>query len=195
MNFIQVWFTGYFNPIRFVDFLKGKPAPQWGLFAQLLRALMDSTLIYLPVHLMGRTPPTPSHLVFIPTERYYFALIWLAPLVLLIILLVQSVVIHVLLRLTGQASDIDQLINLIGMSALVVGAALVPWDWAMYALGVADQYFLGITHLVISLWAVVIMVIGLQKWFSVPRWLGIVISILTIPIALPFAIMLMRSPF
>jgi hypothetical protein len=156
---------------------------------------MDSLLVYLPVHLMGRTPPMPSYLSFIPTEQYYFALIWLAPLVLILILLVQSVVIHVLLRLTGQRSDIDQLINLIGMSALVVGALLVLWDWAMYALGVADQYFLGITHLVLSLWAVAIMVIGLRKWFSVPRWLGIVISLILIPIALPFAMMFMRSPF
>jgi hypothetical protein len=95
----------------------------------------------------------------------------------------------------GWNSDIDQIVNIIGMSALIVGAVLVPWDWAMFALGVADQYFLGITHLVISLWAVVLMVVGLRRLLSVPLGLSIVLSIIPIPVALPFAIMFMRSPF
>jgi hypothetical protein len=144
---------------------------------------------------MGRIPPTPSFLSFFPTERYYFALVWLAPIILLVILLMQSIVIHVLLRLMGRQSDIDQIVNIIGMSALIVGAVLVPWDWAMYILGVADQYFLGITHLVISLWAVVLMVVGLRRLLSVPLGLSIVLSIIPIPVGLPFAIMFMRSPF
>ncbi len=151
--------------------------------------------------LSARLPPgsgathTVLFLSFIPTERYYQALIWLAPFVLLAELLMGSVLIHVLLRLMGRDSDIDQIINIGGMSALVVGAFLIPWDWAWFALGVADQYFLGISHLVISIWAVVIMVVGLRKILSVPLWPSIVLSILTIAVGLPFAIMFMRSPF
>ena len=113
----------------------------------------------------------------------------------MVILLMQSIVIHVLLRLLNQRSDIDQILNIIGMSALIVGAVLIPWDWAMFELGVANQYFLGITHLVISLWAVVIMVVGLRRLLSVPIWLGIVLSFIPILVALPFAMMFMRSPF
>jgi hypothetical protein len=92
-------------------------------------------------------------------------------------------------------SDIDQILNIIGMSALIVGAVLIPWDWAMYVLGVANQYFLGVTHLAISLWAVVIMVVGLRRLLSVPLGLGIILSIIPILVALPFAMMFMRSPF
>ena len=119
----------------------------------------------------------------------------MAPIVLIVILLMQSVFIHSILRLIKKSSDIDQIINMIGMSALVVGTVLVPWDWAMYFLGVANQYFLGITHLVLSLWAIVIMVIGLRRLFSVPIWLSIILSFTLFPVALPFAMMFMRSPF
>jgi hypothetical protein len=119
----------------------------------------------------------------------------MAPIILIVILLVQSVIIHVILRLLGYNSDVDQIININGMSALIIGAVLVPWDWMMYALGVADQYFLGITHIIISLWAVVIMAVGLWRILSVPRWLSIILGIILFPIALPFAMMFMRSPF
>jgi hypothetical protein len=163
--------------------------------AQLLRGILDSLLIYLPAYLMGRVPPTPSFLSFVPTDQYYLALVFLAPIVLLAILLMQSAIIHVALRLLGRHSDIDQILNIVGMAALVVGAVLIPWDWACFALGLADQYFLGISHLVISLWAVVIIVVGLRRILSVPLWLGIILSVLIIPIALPFAMMFMRSPF
>jgi hypothetical protein len=195
MNFFQLWLTGYVKPMKFIDELKSKPAPQWGFYAQLLRAIFDSLLVYLPVALMGRVPPTPSYIPFIPTEHYYAALIGIAPFVLLTILLVQSVVIHVILRLMGRHSDIDQIINIVGMSSLIVGAVLIPWDWAMYALGLTDQYFLGTSHLIISLWAVVIMAVGLRRILSVPLWLSITLSVITIPAALPFAMMFMRSPF
>ena len=195
MSFLRAWLTGYVRPTQLIEHLRSKPAPQWGIFAQLLRGILDSLLIYLPVSLMGRVPPTPSFLSFVPTERYYFALIWMAPLVLLAVLLMGSVVIHVILRLMGRRSDIDQILNISGMSALIVGAVLIPWDWAWFALGLADQYFLGISHLVISLWAVIIEAIGLRRILSVPPWLSIVLSIITIPVALPFAIMFMRSPF
>ena len=57
-----------------------------------------------------------------------------------------------------------------------------------------DQYLLGISHLLISLWAVAIETIGLKRILGVPVWLGLTLSILEIPIALPFGIMFMRSP-
>jgi len=195
MSFLRAWLTGYYSPAQLIEHLRSKPAPHWGIFAQLLRGILDSLLLYLPASLMGRVPPTPSFLPFIPTQRYYYALIWMAPLVLLAELLMGSVVIHVLLRLMGRHSDIDQILNISGMSALVVGVVLIPWDWAWFALGVADQYFLGISHLVIDLWAVVIMVVGLRRILSVPPWLSIVLSIITILVQLPMAMMFMRSPF
>jgi hypothetical protein len=194
MSFTRLWFLGYINPVRLIDELRTKPAPQWGLLAQLVRALLDSFLLYLPLALMGLVPPTPSNLSFLPTEHYYAALIGLAPVVLIAEQLMQAAVIHVVIRLTGRQSSFDQIVNIAGMAALVVGAFLLVWDWLWFAIGGVDQYFLGYSHLLISLWAVVISVIGLKRILGVPAWLAALLSLLAMPVALPFAIMFMRSP-
>jgi len=143
---------------------------------------------------MGRIPPTPSNLSFIPTDQYYWGLIWLSPLVLGAEWLLGSAFTHIVLRLSGRPSDFDQILNIVGMATIVVGAFVLVWDWAWFALGGVNQYFLGISHLVISLWATVIATIGLKRILGVPVWLGALLSLLGIPIALPFGIMFMRSP-
>jgi hypothetical protein len=194
LDFIRVWFMGYNNPGKMIEELRTKPAPRWGFYGQFLRAVLDSLLLYLPVALMGRVPPTPSNLSFISTEQYYWHLIWLAPIVLAAVWLMASAFIHVVLRLSGQSSDFDQILNIVGVATIVVGAFLIAWDWMWLALGGVNEYFLGTSHLVISLWAVVIGAIGLKRILGVPAWLGALLSFLQIPIALPFAIMFMRSP-
>jgi hypothetical protein len=194
MRFIRVWLTGYYNPVKMIEALRSKPAPHWGFYGQLLRAALDSLLLYLPVALMGRVPPTPSYAPFLPTERYYWHLIWIAPVVLGAVWLLSSAFTHLVLRLGGRPSDFDQILNIVGMATLVVGAFLVVWDWVWFALGGTNQYFLGISHLVIDLWGVGITAIGLKRILEVPLWLGTTLSLLSIPISLPLAIMFMRSP-
>lgn len=194
MSFFRVWSLGYYNPAKMIEELRSKPAPQWGFYGQFLRAALDSLLLYLPVALMGRQPPTPSFIPIIPTEQYYGHLIWLSPLVLGAEWLLTSAFIHVVVRLTGRRSDFDQVLNIGGMAAIIVGAFILVWDWAWFALGGMNQYFLGISHLAISLWAVAIEALGLKRILGVPIWLGALLGFLTIPIALPFGIMFMRSP-
>ena len=69
-GFFRVWLTGYVNPAKLIAGLKDKPAPHWGFYAHMLRAAMDSFLLYLPLFLLGRTPPTPSYLSFIATASW-----------------------------------------------------------------------------------------------------------------------------
>jgi hypothetical protein len=194
MSFVRVWFTGYYNPAKMIEALRTKPAPLWGFYGQLLRAMFDSLLLYLPVALMGWVPPTPSNLSFIPTEHYYWHLVWLAPLVLGAQWLLAPAFAHVVLRLSGRPSDFDQILNIFGMATIVVGAFLLVWDWAWIALGGVGQIFLGTSHLLIALWAVIIETIGLRRILGVPLWLSALLSLMSIPIALPFGIMFMRSP-
>jgi len=163
MEFLRVWSTGYTNPARFVERLEGQPAPHWGLYAQLLRALLDSLLLYLPLSLLGRIPPTPSYLPSPPTESYYGALVWLTPLVFTIQWLLGGGVIHLLLRLSGRASDVDQILNLTGMVTLVAGGFLLLWDWIWILAGGMTQHFLGYSHLLIDLWGLVLVVVGLRR--------------------------------
>ncbi len=195
MNFVRLWGSGYLSPRRFIDELSDKRAPHWGLGAQCLRALLDSLLVYLPISLMGRVPPTPSFLPVFPTERYFATLVWLTPLVLISQLLLSTAFIHCTLRLLGRTSDFDRLVNLVGMTALVVGAVLVPWDWAWFAIGGVGQYFLGISHLIIDLWAVYLVVLGMKRMLGIPTWLGIALNVLGLAVSLVVAMVFMRSPF
>lgn len=194
MSFVRLWFTGYYNPAKMMRELQSKPAPHWGFYGQLLRAAFDSLLLYLPLALMGRVPPTRSFLPFLPTDRYYWHLIWLAPIVLAAEWLLPAAFNHVVLRFAGKRTDFDQLLNIGGITALVVGAFLLLWDWTIVLIGGSNQYFLGISHLVISLWGVALGAVGMKKILAVPTWLAVVLGLLTLAICLPFGIMFMRSP-
>src|SRR3990172_3968807 len=132
MSYVRVWFTGYYNPAKMMEELRYKPAPLWGFLGQLLRALLDSLLLYLPLALMGLVPPTPSNISVLPTQQYYWHLIWLSPLVLAAEWLIGSAFIHVVLRLSGRRSDFDQILNIGGMVALVVGAFFLLSGWAWF---------------------------------------------------------------
>jgi hypothetical protein len=195
MNFAQVWLAGYASPGKFIGALKGSPAPQWGFYAQVLRSLMVSLLLYLPLAIMGRQPPTSSFLTFIPTVNYYTALIWLTPLVFMTEWLLGASVIHVFLRLRKMSSDIDQILNITGMASLVIATVLIGWDWLWFIIGGTNQYILGTSHLLIDLWWFVIVVTGLKQLSGIPVRLGLILTLLAFATAMPFAVLFMRAPF
>ena len=92
-------------PARFADGLRDKPAPHWGLVAVVLRGLIDSLLLYLPIYLMGWQPPIPSFIPIFSTEHYYRTLIFIGPLLFLAHWLMSGALTHVVLRLTRRRSD------------------------------------------------------------------------------------------
>ena len=195
MNYFKLWFTAYINPRKFADELANKPAPKWGFFAALQRGLMDSLFTYLPVYLLGRIPPTPSNLSFISTENYYGALIIIAPIVLIFEWLISSSFIHVILKLSSKRSDFDQILNISGFLALSIGTVIILWDAFWLTVGGLNQYALGISHLILDIWAIIISTIALKRILDVPIWLGIVLNIIGVLVTFPLAIMFMRSPY
>lgn len=194
MEFFRLWMYGYSRPRALVDGLLTKRRYWWGIGAQTLRATLDSLLEYLPVALAGRVPPTPPVLP-IASERYYWFLVFAGPLIILAETLFGAVLIHGILRVLGRRSDLGVIANLLGMSALVVGPVIIVWDWAWFAIGFYDQYFLGITHLVLVMWSVFIVSVGLKRGFDVPIPLGVALNFVGIAAALTLAVPLMRSPF
>ena len=194
MTYLKLWFTAYINPCKFADELAISPAPSWGFFAALQRGLMDSLLIYLPMCLLRRVPPTRSYLSFIPDEKYYGALLILGPIVLLAEWLLSSSLMHLILRLGKRFSDIDKVLNISGFSALAIGSVLILWDALWLLTGGMNQYSLGVSHLLIDLWAIAIATIALKRILKVPIWLGILLNIIGIIVSMPLAIMFMRSP-
>jgi hypothetical protein len=155
---------------------------------------MDSLLIYLPMCLLRRVPPTRSYLSFIPDEKYYGALLILGPIVLLAEWLLSSSLMHLILRLGKRFSDFDKVLNVSGFSALAIGSVLILWDALWLLTGGMNQYSLGISHLLIDLWAIAIATIALKRILKVPIWLGILLNIIGIIVSMPLAIMFMRSP-
>ena len=101
---------------------------------------------------------------------------------------------HVILRLSKRRSDIDQLLNIGGMEMLIIGAFLLVWDWVWLLAGGVDQYFLGISHLLIDSWGIVIVVVALKRLLGVPVWLGVLLNVAGLAVAMPFAVIIMRSP-
>jgi hypothetical protein len=194
MGFFRIWFTGYYNPSRAIDELKEKPAPHWGVYAQCLRALLDSLLLYLPLALMGRQPSTPSYLTFLPTETYYAWSVLFVPFLLVGQWLLLSAVLHVILRLIGRPSDIDQILNITGTAGLVVGAFLVAWDWVWILMGWHNDVLLGISHLVLVIWAITITTIGFKRILGLPVWLGILLNAIWVLLGEPLALIFMRAP-
>ena len=194
MSFFKVWLTGYYSPSRVVDELRTKPAPQWGVYAQLIRALLDSLCLYLPLALMGRQPSTPSSLTFLPTESYYLASVFFVPLFIVGHWVLLCAILHLILRLCGWPSDIDQILNITGMAGLILGAVLVAWDWVWIVMGWQSDVLLGISHLVLVIWAMVITVVGFRRILGLPTWLAILLNVVWIVLGEPLGALFIRAP-
>lgn len=192
--YFRLWLRTYIKPVRFAETLKNKPAPWWGFIASLQRALMDSLLLYLPLALLGRIPPEPSYLPFIEDGNYYAALVGLTPLVLTGEWLLGCAVVHLILTACKYKSDFNIVLNITGFTALMIGSVLLLWDWAWVAIGGMTQYGLGISHLIIDVWGMTIAAIAFKKILNVPLWLGLIVNLIAVIVALPMAIMFMRSP-
>ena len=195
MNLFRILFLGYYTPKQFIEAINLTQGPFLGLKAQLLRGILDSTLLYLPVALLGRKPTLAPFLTFFSSENYYITLIWLSPIVFIMQWLIGGVVFHILFRMLNQKSDIDKILNITGVSGLVVGIFLIVWDWAWYLIGFSNQYFLGTTHILIDIWWIALVTYGMKRTLFCPYWLGILGSLVAIILAMPFAIIIMRSPF
>lgn len=194
MEFLRLWFYGYTRPSAFVDGVIAKRGWLLGFAGQGLRVAFDSLFEYLPAALMGRVPPTPP-VVPVPAGSYYWFLVFAAPTIIFAEMLLGAVAGHAILRALRRESDLGFLVNIAGMTALVVGAVIVVWDWSWFAIGFTNQYFLGITHLLLDGWAIYLSVLAMKRRLGVPVPLAIGLNIVGIIAALALAVPFLRSPF
>jgi len=192
--FFRVWLSGYRSPSHVIEGLRGRPAPQWGFYAQLTRAVLDSLLLYVPLALMGREPSTHPYVTFLSADRCYAASALFMPIFLLLHWLLLCALVHLMLRLAGRRSQIDLIMNVTGMTALVVGAFLLVWDWAYVLLGFRDPVILGVSHLIFDVWGIAITVVGFKRLLGVPVWLGIVLNGVWLAVGVPLAMIFVRGP-
>jgi hypothetical protein len=75
-------------------------------------------------------------------------------------------------------SNFDLLLNISGITTLVVGFILLVWDWAWFVLGGEDQYTLGISHLVIDLHGILIGEMACKRQSGVTKRLSSLLHLL-----------------
>ena len=66
-----LWLSGYHSPGKMAELIKELPSPIPGFVAVLLRGLINSLLLFLPLYLLGRQPTMPGYLSFVATEDYF----------------------------------------------------------------------------------------------------------------------------
>ena len=156
MDLFRLWFLGIINPSAAFDELKQKPAPQWGLWAILIRFVVTSLTSILSLHLLDRRPFVDSYLTFLSEENYYAAEVFFLPVFGLAGWLLGSGVVHVILRLAGKKSQFDWILNVIGWGLLVVMPVVWVLDWVSIALDIYGAGLIPVIHALVSVWEVVL---------------------------------------
>ena len=188
------WFNGYFHPTRMIDDLSSQQSPLLGFSATVLRGAMNSLLLFLPLFLLGRQPSAPSYLSFVDTEDYFLFLTIAAPLFFILQWLYLSGAVYLILRLMRIECSFDQILNIFGLVGLVVGFVLILWDWPWIIAQSRSYMLLGMSHLVIDIWVVVLATLSLKRIVGISMWMGALLSLLWIVLGLPPAMLIMRSP-
>jgi hypothetical protein len=191
---VRSWFNGYFHPTKMIDDLSTQQSPLLGFGATVARGLMTSLLLFLPLFVLGRQPSVPSHLSFVKTENYFLFLTIAAPFFFILQWLYLSGTVYLILRLLRIRCSFDQILNIFGLVSLVVGFVLILWDWPWVIVQSKNYILLGMSHLAIDIWAVVLATVSLKRIVGIRIWLGAVLSIIWILLGLPPAILIMRSP-
>ncbi len=192
MSFVQVWFLGLIHPTRSFEDLKGKPAPQWGLLAVLLRFIPTALLVTLPLYLLGREPFYTSSLTFLATNNYYLPQVFFLPIFGVAIWLLMSALAHVVLRLAGKGSDFDQVLNIIGMGMLIPIPVIWVWDMSMIALNWYVIPVMAVSHSIFQLWEASIEAVGFIKLLRLRAVPAICLAVIINAIYVAFAAILIR---
>jgi hypothetical protein len=161
--FLRIWLTAIYRPQWAFSALSEKPAPNWGLYATLVRFVGTAVTSILALYLLDRRPFVPSYLTFLDDGSYYGAEILFLPLFGVGVWLLSSALVHLIIRYTKVEGNIDWVMNVIGFSLLVVIPVVWLVDWVAIAL---DIYGASITipfHAAVSVWEVGLMAIGFKR--------------------------------
>jgi hypothetical protein len=162
-TFLNLWFLAMIRPRQAYDLLSEVPAPQWGLYATLIRFVGTAITSILALHLLNQHPFVPPYLTFLDETGYYRAEIFFLPLFGIAAWLLSSALIHLILRLSRIDSSIDWVMNVIGFSLLVVMPVVWLVDWATIAIDVYGATFTIPIHATISIWEIALMAVGFRR--------------------------------
>ncbi|MGD2146779.1 MAG: YIP1 family protein [Anaerolineae bacterium] len=162
-EFLRVWFSAIGRPGRAFGTLEGKPAPGWGLASTLVRFVGTALTSILALRLLDYQPFVPSYLTFLDDSNYYRAEVFFLPLFGIVAWLLSSALVHLILRISGQESNIDWILNVVGFSLLVVMPLVWMLDWSGIAFGFYGASFTIPIHAGVSIWEVALMGVGFRR--------------------------------
>ena len=170
-EFLGIWLLVITKPKKAFSKLGEKPAPMWGLIAILIRFIGTSLTSILALYLIGFRPFVASYLNILSEENYYLAEIFFLPIFGIGAWLLSSALVHLILRIFRQESQIDWIMNVIGVSLLGVMPVVWLLDWSGIAFGFYGATFTIPIHASISFWEVGLMAVGFKRMKNI-NWIG-----------------------
>lgn len=194
MNTMQLSLFGISHPGRAFDELLRKPAPQWGLWAILVRWVGASLTVGLLALFVMRVPTTPSSLnfPFLTDENYYLVSIFWGPVFGLAIWLLWGAFAHVWLRLAGYTSDFDHILNMIGLASLIPAPFVWIWDSLMIIMDRVRAPEAGVGHMILALWGLSLLTIGFKRNLQLGTMMAASLSVALLLIYIPLAMLWIR---
>ncbi len=117
------------NPSLTWQALKSKTGPYYGLAGVIFCWLGRDLLIIVPWYFMGIEPWQPSYISFLTPENYYFWEMLFLPDFGLLIWLTGSALLYLFLRIVEWPVAFDQVLNLTGITALIIAPIGIVLDW------------------------------------------------------------------
>lgn len=192
MNFLRLWLLGIMNPPRMFGELKSKQAPQWGLWAVLVSSIVSSLTTFLPMHLLGHVPFSPSNLSILSLDQYYRAQTFFFPVFALVVWLLTSSVAHVILRFGHKQTNFDQILNIVGISGLIFMPVDWLWDWAAIALNWYQMIAMSIVHSIFALWEIALITMGFIKIIQLKPLPSAGLATITVALSISLATIFVR---
>jgi hypothetical protein len=75
-----------------------------------------------------------------------------------------------------------------------VGALLLVWDWVWIGIGWENEVLLGISHLILVIWAIVITTLGFRQILGLSTRLAIGLNIVWLILGEPLGVLFIRAP-
>jgi hypothetical protein len=169
LPFPRLWFLGIVRPSAAFHELDKKPAPQWGFVSILVRFIVTALTSILALQLLSFRPFVPSYLTLLEDANYYRAEVFFLPIFGVAAWLLSSALVHLILRISRQKSDIDRIMNVIGFSLLVVMPLVWLLDWTGIAFGFYGSTYTIPIHALVSVWEIALMGIGFNQMLRL-RW-------------------------
>lgn len=166
-NLARSWFRGLTHPGAVMRALPDMGKPKIGLQAAAARFALQDLLVTLPLALLRRKPFSPSRLPVRPEQHYRTQLV-LLPLFGTGQWLLMGVAAQGLLRLAGERTELNRVLDVIGLGMLIPMPPLWLCDISLIVSNRFRLPELAFLNPTVQMWETALFVLGLHTALGVP---------------------------